>query len=83
MEVRDIQVVSTPIGHSVRGIAHNTTDSTIKNVFVKFKLYDRQGNVVGNTTAAGQDIGPGENFKFSADVLVDFAEARLSGVDTY
>ncbi|WP_371877854.1 FxLYD domain-containing protein [Pseudomonas chlororaphis] len=36
----------------------------LANVFVKFKLYDSEGSVVGNTIAHGQDIGPGENWKF-------------------
>ena len=81
--VRDIHVVTAPGGFAVQGIAHNNTDAVIKNMFVNFKLYDEQGNVIGNTLANGQDIGPGENFKFSALTPVRFAEARLSGVDTY
>ncbi|EPM91285.1 MULTISPECIES: FxLYD domain-containing protein [Pseudomonas] len=83
VEVQNIQVVNIPGGSSIQGIAHNNTNATLKNIFVNFKLYDKQGNVVGNTLAHGQDIGPGENFKFAADTNKSFAEARLSGVDVY
>lgn len=79
--VSDIQVGKAPQGYTaVMGVAHNNTKQSLSSVFVKFKLYDASGSVVGNTIASGQDIGPGENWKFSAPTTVPFSEARFSGV---
>lgn len=68
---------------AVQGMAHNNSNATLANVFVKFKLYDGAGNVVGNTVAHGQDIGPGENWKFSAPATQAFSKAELSSVTIY
>ncbi|UCR87467.1 FxLYD domain-containing protein [Pseudomonas chlororaphis] len=65
------------------GVAHNNRNATLANVFVKFKLYDSEGSVVGNTIAHGQDIGPGENWKFSAPATTPFSEAKLSSVQVH
>lgn len=79
--VSDLQVGNAAAGYpAVMGVAHNNTNTTLGNVFVKFKLYDREGNVVGNTIAHGQDIGPGENWKFAAPTTAPFAEAKLSSL---
>jgi hypothetical protein len=68
---------------AVFGIAHNNSNETLRSVFVKFKLYDSAGNVVGNTVANGQDIGPGENWKFSAAATQPFSTMKLSEVTIY
>lgn len=82
--VSGLQVGKADAGYpEVSGIAHNNTDVTLANVFVKFKLYDSAGNVVGNTAAHGQDIGPGENWKFSAPATQAFSKATLSDVKVY
>ncbi|MGY4816334.1 FxLYD domain-containing protein [Pseudomonas chlororaphis subsp. piscium] len=53
------------------------------NVFVKFKLYDSEGSVVGNTIAHGQDIGLSESWKFLAPATTPFSEAKLSSVQVH
>ncbi|WP_051066064.1 FxLYD domain-containing protein [Pseudomonas fluorescens] len=84
VSISGLQVVNASAAYSVvQGVAHNNTDTTLTNVFVKFKLYDQQGTVVGNTIAHGADLGPGENWKFSAPATVPFAEAKLSSVQVY
>ncbi|MEN5240318.1 MULTISPECIES: FxLYD domain-containing protein [Pseudomonas] len=82
VEVSDLHTGKAPAGYpAVMGLARNTTNGTLSNVFVKFKLYDEDGNIVGNTMAAGQDIGPGETWKFAAPTTVPFNEAKLGEVD--
>lgn len=82
VEVSDLHTGKAPAGYpAVMGLARNTTNGTLSNVFVKFKLYDEEGNIVGNTMAAGQDIGPGETWKFVAPTTVPFSEAKLGEVD--
>lgn len=82
--VSGLQVGKADAGYpAVLGIAHNNTNATLENVFVKFKLYDSAGNVVGNTVAHGQDIGPGENWKFSAPATQTFEKVTLSDVKIY
>ncbi|WP_431081216.1 FxLYD domain-containing protein [Pseudomonas thivervalensis] len=84
VSISGLQVAKASAGYSVvQGIAHNNTGATLANVFVKFKLYDQQGTVVGNTIAHGADLGPGENWKFSAPATVPFAEVKLSSVQVY
>jgi hypothetical protein len=68
---------------AVMGTAHNNTNAQLGSVFVKFKLYDAAGNVIGNTVAHAADIGPGENWKFSAPTTAPFAQAKLSSIDIY
>ena len=81
ISISGLQVAQAAAGYpAVLGIAHNNTNATIANVFVKFKLYDAEGNVVGNTIAHGADIGPGENWKFSAPATVPFTQAKLSSI---
>ena len=80
----NIHAGTAPEGYNaVMGMAHNNTNAPLGSVFVKFKLYDAAGNVIGNTIAHGSDIGPGENWKFSAPTAMPFAQAKLSSVEIY
>ncbi|MBS3183738.1 hypothetical protein JIQ88_01415 [Pseudomonas sp. PCH44] len=82
VEVSDVHTGKAPAGYpAVMGLARNTTNGTLPHVFVKFKLYDETGNVVGNTMAAAEDIGPGETWKFAAPTTVPFNEAKLGEVE--
>ncbi|MGE7957030.1 FxLYD domain-containing protein [Pseudomonas sp. NPDC089530] len=81
--VSGIQVGAAGSLSAVTGLAHNNSNATLANVFVKFKLYDGAGNIVENTVAHGQDIGPGENWKFSAPAAQAFSRAELSSVTVY
>lgn len=83
VSVSNIQVNNTDGYLAVEGLARNNTDTTLKNIFVKFKLYNSAGQVIDNTIAHGQDIGPGETWKFSAPSNRDFDKAQLSGVTVY
>jgi hypothetical protein len=82
--ISDVSVGPAPAGYpAVMGVAHNNTNGTLSAVFVTFNLYDNTGSVVGNATAGGQNIGPGENLKFAAPTSVPFSEAKLTGVQVY
>jgi hypothetical protein len=81
--VSDLQVTNNGAYASVEGLALNNTQTTLRNVFVKFKLYNSSGQIVGNTIAHGQDIGPGETWKFSAPATGEFTEAELSQVQAF
>ncbi|WP_282362130.1 FxLYD domain-containing protein [Pseudomonas sp. PS01300] len=81
--VSDLQVTNNGAYPAVEGLALNNTQTTLRNVFVKFKLYNASGQVVGNTIAHGQDIGPGETWKFSAPATQAFTEAQLSQVQAF
>jgi len=82
IQVSNVRSFKIDGGSRVEGIAHNGSNATLRIVTVNFKLYDREGNVIGNAAAAAQDIAPGENFKFAAFTTLDFAQAKLSSVDT-
>ncbi|WP_139134080.1 MULTISPECIES: FxLYD domain-containing protein [Pseudomonadaceae] len=82
VDVSEISIKNDGAFPVVTGLATNVSDSPINTLFLKFKLY-RNGEVVGNTIDQASDIGPGEKFRFSAPVTVEFDEARLSSVDTY
>lgn len=82
--VSDVHAGMAPEGfNAVLGMAHNNTNAPLSSVFVKFKLYDAAGNVIGNTVAHAADIGPGENWKFSAPTTAPYAQAKLSSIDIY
>ena len=82
--VSNLTVGTAPAGYpAVMGVAHNNTSGTLRAVFVTFNLYDKTGSIVGNATAAGENIGPGENLKFAAPTLVPFSEAKLTGVKVH
>lgn len=84
VSISQLQVGTAPAGYpAVMGIAHNNTGATLSAVFVTFNLYDEAGNVVGNATAAGQNIGPGENLRFSAPTLVPFSTVKVTDVKAY
>jgi len=83
VSVSNIQVKDAGGYLAVEGLARNNTDTTLNNVFVKFKLYNSAGQLVNNTVAHGQDIAPGETWKFSAPAPGNFQKAQLSGVTVY
>lgn len=81
--VSNVQVDAARPLSAIQGTAHNNSSATLANVFVRFKLYDGAGNVVGNTVAHGHNIGSGENWKFSAPTVQSFSKAELSSVTIY
>lgn len=82
VSVSDLEVVKVNEIPMIQGVATNNTESSVKFVFVKFKLYEG-AMVVGNAIAKGSDIGPGEQWRFQAPVLERFDSFKLSSVDIY
>lgn len=62
----DLRIENTPNGlQAIVGEGRNNTDKVLKNVFVKFNLY--QGNtVIGETIDSASNIAPGEHWKLQA-----------------
>lgn len=79
----EVKVINKGRITSVDGVMKNTTGTTLKNVFVTFKLYNSEGEVVGTALNRGQDIEPGESWRFSAPSTVQFEKAKLSKVEMY
>ncbi|MFM0450062.1 FxLYD domain-containing protein [Paraburkholderia nemoris] len=66
------------------GVVSNTGATIVHDAFVKFNLYDAQGNIVGNTIAHGQNIGPGERWEFEAPfVAATAATYKITEVNTF
>lgn len=79
----EVQVTTKGFVTAVEGVMKNNTGTTLKNVFVTFKLYNSAGEVVGTALNRGQDIDPGESWRFSAPSTVKFDKAKLSKVEMY
>ncbi|MGF0237586.1 FxLYD domain-containing protein [Rhodococcus sp. IEGM1300] len=79
----EVHVTNKGLITAVEGVLKNTTGTTLKNVFVTFKLYNTEGEVVGTALNRGQDIEPGESWRFSAPSTVKFEKAKLSKVEMY
>ncbi|WP_449432447.1 FxLYD domain-containing protein [Pseudomonas putida] len=79
----EVHVVNKGRITSVEGLAKNNTGKALKNVFVTFKLYNSAGEVVGSALDRGQDIEPGEAWRFSAPSTAEFTKAKLAKVEIY
>jgi hypothetical protein len=55
---------------TITGVATNRSEAVLKNVIVKFILYDEQGNQIGRTTAETMDLAPGKRWRFEVPVDV-------------
>lgn len=65
--VSDTSVIVAANGFpAIIGVATNKGEKLVHNAFVKFNLYDAGGNIIGNTIAHGQNIGPNERWRFEA-----------------
>lgn len=82
VSVTGLEVANDGAYQTVRGFARNISNERLANVFLQFKLYDREGNMVGNTTGHGQNVEPGETWKFSIPAAQAFDRAQLSQVVT-
>lgn len=84
LQISDLEVGVESTGiQAVTGVATNTSNATIKSAFIRFNLYDAQNNIIGNTIADGNDIAPGDHWKFKAQAAQKFDHAKLISVDTY
>lgn len=79
----EVRVTSKGLITAVEGVMKNNTGTTLKNVFVTFKLYNSAGEVVGTALNRGQDIDAGESWRFSAPSTVKFDKAKLTKVESY
>ncbi|VVD71802.1 hypothetical protein PEP31012_00644 [Pandoraea eparura] len=69
---------------AIVGIATNTGNALVRDAFVKFNLYDAQGNIVGNTIAHGQNIGPSERWRFEAPFVARNVQSfKLTEISAY
>ena len=55
---------------AITGVATNQSETVLKDVVVKFNLYDEQGNQVGHTIAQTMDLAPGQKWNFKAPVAI-------------
>jgi hypothetical protein len=69
---------------AIVGVVANTGAAVVHDAFVKFNLYDSQGNIVGNTIAHGRNIGPGERWQFEAPfVAATAATYKITEINTF
>ncbi|MBK3510731.1 FxLYD domain-containing protein [Pseudomonas sp. MF6747] len=84
LQVDTFEVKTYADGKVVEGIARNTSSQNLGSVYVKFKLYDSGGAVVGTAIDNGSNIGPGEKWKFSAiPDTPSFSKVQFSEVTIY
>jgi hypothetical protein len=71
LAIRDTSVINDPDAAglpTVTGIATNTSNEVIKSAFIHINLLDAQDVLVGNTIAMGQNISPGQAWRFKASI---------------
>lgn len=68
---------------SITGMATNRSGRTLSNAFVKFNLFDNQGNVVGNALAVASDLAPTDKWAFEAVAPTKFATVKLTKVEVF
>jgi len=84
LQVDAFEVKTYADGKVVEGVARNTSNQNLGSVYVKFKLYDSSGAVVGMAIDNGSNIGPGEKWKFSAiPDTSSFSRVQFSEVTIY
>ncbi len=82
--VSDLQAARNEYGLPIiKGIATNTSNTVAKEIFVKFNLYDQQGNLVGNTIAHASNLEANGQWIINALSPKEFASFAMTGVDAY
>jgi len=81
--VSNLQTAQVGPIYSITGIATNLTPKLIKTAFIKFNLYDDQGNLVGNTVTMASQLEARGTWKFKADSPTHFASFKVSEVSTF
>ena len=68
----------------IEGTVINRLDNTYSTVVIRFNLYDKDKNLVGNANDIVNNLGPHKTWKFKAPVLNDNAYiAKFVSVDGY
>lgn len=68
----------------ITGTVINQSDNTYSTVIIKFNLYDKENNLVGNAIDSINNLGPHETWKFKALVPYDNAySAEFVGIDGF
>lgn len=87
IDVSQLQAEPNPatngITYVITGMATNLTDKAIKTAFIKFNLYDEQGNLVGNAITMAQGLEPRGTWKFKANATTRFATFKVSEITAY
>ena len=82
--VTDLQTSRNENGFPViRGIATNVSASLVKDVFVKFNLYDERGNLIGNTLDNASNLEPGGRWVINVVKPLQFHSFKVTEVNTY
>ena len=82
--VSDLQAMRNEYGHPViKGVVKNLTGNQVKQVFVKFNLYDEQGNLIGNTIDHVSNLEPGARWVINAQSPKEFYSFKMTSVDAY
>jgi len=83
--ITDLQVDTIETGLPViKGIATNNTGKQVKNVFIRFNLYDANGIVVGNTIAYASDLSPGDRWQLRAPSAIrSFTSFKITNINAY
>lgn len=69
---------------AIVGLATNSSGAPIGKAFIKFNLYDAQGNLVGNTIATASNIAPGQAWRFKAPMVVrDATRYEVTEINAY
>ncbi|CAJ0700344.1 hypothetical protein LMG18102_03197 [Ralstonia mannitolilytica] len=85
LPVTDLALVMTPAGlPAVRGILHNNTKQTTRQIFITIALLDAEGAQLGITMATPTALEPGQSWRFEAmSPYRDVATAKIVEVKAY
>jgi len=84
VDVTELQALRNESGLPfIQGVVTNHSPDLLKNVIVKFNLYDQQGNLVGNALDIVSDLGPGDRWVFHTHNTKEFYSFKMTSVDTY
>ena len=71
MEKDSLKLVSWRWGNdslpSIVGKAENTSNETYDSTYIEFKIYDKQGNFIGEANDFVRNLGPHETWAFKCD----------------
>jgi hypothetical protein len=82
--VNEVQAMRDANGLPViKGVVTNVSSSAVKEVFVKFNLYDQQGNLIGNTIDHASNLEPGAHWVINVQSPKEFHSFKITEVKAY
>jgi hypothetical protein len=82
--VSELQALRNTYGLPIiKGVVTNVSINPVKEVFVKFNLYDEQGNLIGNTIDHASNLEPGARWVINAQSPKEFHSFKITEVKTY